>query len=142
LNFIIQEGITLLLINLSNQTRFTLMVHDRAPVSNGGNENATMIHAENSFFSHLKRAFSWIGRKGSEVTFREEYHLNAKDDYLRSQTMLLNGVPLELTNDGEISTLDPLLNSVDSPIVLAPLSIAFVVFPNFDAPACAGHKKL
>ncbi|CAJ1944157.1 unnamed protein product [Sphenostylis stenocarpa] len=137
-----RDGITLLLINLSNQTRFTLMVHDRVPVSNGGNENATRIHVQNSFFSHLKRAFSWIGRKGSEVTFREEYHLTAKDDYLRSQTMLLNGIPLELSNDGEIPTMAPVLNSVHSPIRLAPLSIAFVVFPNFDAPACAVHGKL
>lgn len=141
-NFIIQDGITLLLINLSNQTHFTLTVHDRVPVSNGGNENAKSIHTENSFFSHLKKAFSWIGTKGSDVTFREEYQLTPKDDYLRSQTMLLNGIPLELTNDGEIPTLDPLLNNVHSPIHLAPLSIAFIVFPNFDAPACAEHRKL
>lgn len=139
---VIQDGITLLLINLSNETRFTLMVRDRVPVSSGGHENATKIHVENSFLSHLKRAFSWIGRKGSDVTFREEYHLNAKDNYLRSQTMLLNGVPLEFTNDGEIPTLDPLLISVHSPIHLAPLSIAFVVFPYFDAPACAAQTKL
>ncbi|KAG5153612.1 hypothetical protein AAZX31_05G022400 [Glycine max] len=136
-----RDGITLLLINLSNQTHFTLTVHDRVPVSNGGNENAKSIHTENSFFSHLKKAFSWIGTKGSDVTFREEYHLTPKDDYLRSQTMLLNGIPLELTNDGEIPTLDPLLNNVHSPIHLAPLSIAFIVFPNFDAPACAGLRK-
>ncbi|KAG5027951.1 hypothetical protein JHK87_011465 [Glycine soja] len=136
-----RDGITLLLINLSNQTHFTLTVHDRVPVSNGGNENAKSIHTENSFFSHLKKAFSWIGTKGSDVTFREEYHLTPKDDYLRSQTMLLNGISLELTNDGEIPTLDPLLNNVHSPIHLAPLSIAFIVFPNFDAPACAGLRK-
>ncbi|KAL2322089.1 hypothetical protein Fmac_026468 [Flemingia macrophylla] len=133
-----RDGMTLLLINLSNQTHFTLMVHDRVPVSNGGNENAKSIHKEKSFLSHLKSAFSWIGTKGSDLTFREEYHLTPKDDYLKSQTMLLNGIPLELTNDGEIPTLNPVLKSVHSPIYLDPLSIAFIVFPNFDAQACAG----
>nr|KYP55466.1 Heparanase-like protein 1 [Cajanus cajan] len=137
-----RDGITLLLINLSNQTHFTLMVHDRVPVSNGGNENAKSIHKENSFFSHLKSAFSWIGTKGSDVTFREEYHLTPKDGYLKSQTMLLNGIPLELTNDGEIPTLNPVLNSVHSPIYLDPLSIAFIVLPNFESQVCAGHRKL
>ncbi|XP_014507098.1 heparanase-like protein 1 isoform X1 [Vigna radiata var. radiata] len=137
-----RDGITLLLINLSNQTDFTLMVRDRVPLSSGGHENGTSIHVENSLLNNLKRAFSWIGRKGSDVTFREEYHLNAKDNYLRSQTMLLNGVPLELTNDGEIPTLEPLLISVHSPIHLDPLSIAFVVLPYFDAPACAAQTKL
>lgn len=118
------------------------MVRDRVPLSSGGHENGTSIHVENSLLNNLKRAFSWIGRKGSDVTFREEYHLNAKDNYLRSQTMLLNGVPLELTNDGEIPTLEPLLISVHSPIHLDPLSIAFVVLPYFDAPACAAQTKL
>ncbi|KAK7265839.1 hypothetical protein RJT34_33463 [Clitoria ternatea] len=137
-----REGITLLLINLSNQTRFLLTVHGRVPVSNGRYENAKSIHKENSFFSHLKRAFSWIGTKGSDVTFREEYHLTPKDDYLRSQTMLLNGVPLELADDGEIPTLYPVHNNVHSPIHIAPLSIAFIVYPNFDASACEEHTKL
>ncbi|KAG2407771.1 Heparanase-like protein [Vigna angularis] len=137
-----RDGITLLLINLSNQTGFTLMVRDRVPLSSGGHENGTSIHVENSFINNLKRAFSWIGRKGSDVTFREEYHLNAKDNYLRSQTMLLNGVPLELTNDGEIPKTEPRLISVHSPIHLAPLSIAFVVLPYFDAPPCAAQTKL
>ncbi|XP_027331645.1 heparanase-like protein 1 [Abrus precatorius] len=137
-----RDGITSLVINLSNQTHFTLTVHDRDPVSNGGNENAKGIRTENSFFSHLKRAVSWVGTKGSDVTFREEYHLTPKDHHLRSQTMLLNGIPLKLTNDGEIPTLDPVHTNVHSPIYIAPLSIAFIVFPNFDAPACAGHRKL
>jgi len=50
--------------------------------------------------------------------------------------MLLNGNPLELTNDGNIPALNPVSVPVNSPISVAPLSIAFVVFPNFEARAC------
>ncbi|KAK7292182.1 hypothetical protein RIF29_07942 [Crotalaria pallida] len=137
-----RDGITLLLINLSNQTHFILSVHDFESVSSGKDEDAKNIHVENSFFHHLKRTFSWVGRKGSDVTSREEYHLTPEDDNLRSQTMMLNGTPLELTNDGEIPTMVPVQSNVHSPIYVAPLSIAFIVYPNFDAPACNGHRKL
>ncbi|KAE9601927.1 putative glycosidase [Lupinus albus] len=136
-----RDGITLLLINMSNQTHFILTVQDSKSFS-GKNEDAKSIHVENSFFYHLKRTFSWIGNKGSDVTFREEYHLTPKDDNLRSQTMMLNGIPLELTKDGEIPILTPVQSNVHSPIYIAPLSIAFIVSPNYDAPACNGHRKL
>jgi heparanase 1 len=123
-------------INLSNQTHFILNVKN--PVTVKSNEVAKNIHKEkNSFFDNLKKTFSWIGTKGSEVTFREEYHLTPKDGNLRSQTMVLNGIPLKLTNEGDIPTLDPVHNDVRSPIYIVPLSIAFIVYPNFDAPACA-----
>jgi len=104
-------------------------------------EVATNIHKENSFFDKLKKAFSWVGTKGSEVTFREEYHLTPKDGYLKSQTMVLNGIPLELTDQGDLPRLDPVSSNVRSPIYLSPLSIAFIVYPNFDAPACARQQR-
>lgn len=126
------------MINLSNQTHFILNVKN--PVK--ANEVTKTIHKGNSFFDNLKKTFSWVGTKGSEVTFREEYHLTAKDDNLRSQTMVLNGIPLKLTNEGDIPTLNPVNNNVKSPIYIAPLSIAFIVYPNFDAPACARNRKL
>lgn len=140
INFILQVGVTLLLINLSNETRFTLTI--RNPVSASiENEVATNIHKENSFFDKLKKTFSWVGTKGSEVTFREEYHLTPKDGYLKSQTMVLNGIPLELTDQGDLPKLDPVSSNVRSPIYITPLSIAFIVYPNFDAPACATQRK-
>ncbi|WJX95573.1 heparanase [Trifolium repens] len=135
-----RDGVTFLLINLSNQTNFILDVHGRANVTN--EDAKSSIHVDNSFFNHLKRAFSWVGTKGSDVTFREEYHLTPKHNYLRSKTMLLNGNQLKLTDDGEIPRLNPVLNNVHSPIYIAPLSIAFVVYPNFDAPACFGNSKV
>ncbi|KAJ1406267.1 Glycoside hydrolase, family 79 [Sesbania bispinosa] len=137
-----RTGVTLLLINLSNQTRFILNVKNPVTVSVEGNEVTKTIHKENSFVHNLKKTFSWVGTKGSEVTFREEYHLTSQDDNLRSQTMVLNGIPLKLTNEGDIPTLDPVHNNVRSPIYMAPLSIAFIVYPNFDAPSCARHRKL
>ncbi|KAE9608399.1 putative glycosidase [Lupinus albus] len=134
-----REGVTLLLINLSNQTHFILTIESNVIE---GNEVTKSIHKENSFFDQVKKMFSWVGTKGSEVTFREEYHLTPKDDYLQSQTMVLNGIPLQLTNKGDIPTLDPVLSNVHSPLYIAPLSFAFIVYPNFDAPACARHRKL
>ncbi|CBI15157.3 unnamed protein product, partial [Vitis vinifera] len=104
-----KAGITLLLINLSNQTTF-------------------QINVENSMNLNFK---------ADEQLFREEYHLTPKDGYLRSQTMVLNGMPLELTDDGNIPSLNPVRLNLNAPIFINPLSIAFIAFPNFDAPACA-----
>ncbi|XP_057443103.1 heparanase-like protein 1 [Lotus japonicus] len=135
-------GVTLLLINLSNQTNFILNVQNPVTASAEGNAVTKSTHKGNSFFDHLKRTFSWVGTKGSEVTYREEYHLTSHDDIIRSQTMVLNGIPLELTSEGNFPPLDPVRSNVLSPIYMAPLSIAFIVYPNFDAPACARHRKL
>lgn len=95
------------------------------------------VRRENSFTKGMKKTVAWIGNKVSDATVsREEYHLTPMDGYLQSQTMLLNGSPLELTADGEIPSLDPVLRDVNTPIHMIPLSIAFIVFPNFDAPSC------
>jgi len=108
--FIPQAGVTLLLINISNQTQFILNVKNHVTV------------------------------KANKVAkFREEYHLTPKDNNLRSHTMVLNGIPLKLTNEGDIPIMGPVYNNVRSPIYIDPLSIAFIVYPNFDAPACARH---
>ncbi|KAI4343929.1 hypothetical protein L6164_011218 [Bauhinia variegata] len=132
-----REGVTLLMINLSNQTHFILDVQNDMIIK----AEAKSIHSENSFIHHLKKAFSWVGTKGSDVTYREEYHLTPRDGNLRSQTMELNGIPLDLTNEGEIPRLDPVRCNLHSPIYVASLSIAFVVYPNFDAPACLRHSE-
>ena len=84
---------------------------------------------------------SWLARKPPSNTKREEYHLTAKDGDLQSKTMLLNGVPLELGDAGSIPAMDPVLVAVDSPVHLAPTSIAFVVLPKFEAKACSWHMS-
>ncbi|KAF8735352.1 hypothetical protein HU200_014490 [Digitaria exilis] len=86
----------------------------------------------------LKGLFLGLGAKlQTGIPKREEYHLSAKDGNPYARTMLLNGVPLELTEDGDIPPLYPVEVSVNSPIYVAPLTIAFVVFPDFEAEVCS-----
>ncbi|XP_022134600.1 heparanase-like protein 1 [Momordica charantia] len=128
-------GVTVLLINLSNQTHFTIHVQNSKNVFLNVQENG--VRRENSFMKGMKKTVAWIGNKVSDASVsREEYHLTPKDGYLQSQTMVLNGSPLELTPDGELPSLNPVLRDVNTPIFMIPLSIAFIVFPNFDAPSC------
>lgn len=130
-----QAGVTLLLINLCNRTAITVNVQNS--VNLNLNKEEKTVAKDNSFTHGLKKTVSWAGRKASdEPLFREEYHLTPKGGYLHSQTMLLNGTPLELTDAGEIPSLNPVLRDMNSPISVARLSIAFIVLPNFDAPAC------
>lgn len=130
-----RAGITLLLINLSNQTDFIISVQNSMDMRLTVEEN---MSGENSFMRGLKRSVSWVGSRASdEPMYREEYHLTAKDGNLRSRTMVLNGIPLELTEDENIPNLEPVRLDVNSPLYINPLSISFIVFPNFDAPACA-----
>ncbi|XP_050224808.1 heparanase-like protein 1 [Mercurialis annua] len=127
-----RAGVTLLLINLSNQTSFTISAQNSMTME------LHSIQEESPFARGLKRSVSWIGNEASDESLtREEYHLTPKNGYLQSQTMLLNGIPLELTGEGDIPRLEPVHNNVKSPIYVSPLSISFVVFPNFDAPSCA-----
>lgn len=130
-----RAGITLLLINLSNQTTFIINIQNG--LNNNLRAEETITQRESPFIEGLKRTVKWVGHEASGgPVFREEYHLTPKDGYLRSQTLVLNGMPLELEDDGDIPSLDPVLLNVNSPIYIAPLSIAFIVLPNFEAPAC------
>ncbi|KAK3148012.1 hypothetical protein QOZ80_3BG0289510 [Eleusine coracana subsp. coracana] len=130
-----QQGITLLLINLSNTTRYYISLQNDINVSL---EKRPDLKRDGSFTTRLKKAISWLGSKpSSDAKLREEYHLTAKDGDPQSKTMLLNGVPLELGDDGSIPALSPVLVDVSSPVYLAPTSIAFVALPMFEAKACS-----
>ncbi|KAI5073746.1 hypothetical protein GOP47_0011759 [Adiantum capillus-veneris] len=63
------------------------------------------------------------------IEARLEYHLTAENNNLESQTMLLNGVPLEVSGEGGIPPLSPQLVMGDVPLLIKPLSIAFVSLP-------------
>lgn len=127
----VQAGVTLLLINLSNQTEFGVDI-----------QSTTGLHLKRkdekkSFIHGLKEAFSWVGsRSVDETLLIEEYHLTSEDGNVKSRTMLLNGTPLQLTESGDIPKLLPALRNVNSAISIAPLSIKFIVFPNLNAPGC------
>ncbi|ONK64813.1 uncharacterized protein A4U43_C07F30230 [Asparagus officinalis] len=126
-------GVALLLINLSKSTEFGVSVRNDINVD----LDEVDTNKDSSFVHGLKRTVSWVGRKASDgAEKREEYHLTAKGGNHLSRTMLLNGKILELTEDGDIPALNPVLVPVNSPISVAPLSIAFVGFPKFEARAC------
>jgi heparanase len=123
------------LINLSNTTGYNITLQNDINV---GTEKRPDLERQSSFASTLKKAVSWLGSKpSSDAKLREEYHLTAKDGDLQSKTMLLNDAQLELGDDGSIPALNPVLVAVDSPVHIAPTSIAFVVLPKFEAKACS-----
>ncbi|NP_001313156.1 heparanase-like protein 2 isoform X1 [Nicotiana tabacum] len=130
-----RAGVTLLLINLSNQIQYGVNIQSSAYTSLQVGEKKN--HKKNAFVHGLKETVSWVGSKSSDVTlYREEYHLTPEGGDLQSRTMLLNGKPLQLTETGDIPSLTPVLKNIESPISVAPLSIKFIVFPNFNSPSC------
>jgi hypothetical protein len=54
--------------------------------------------------------------------------------------MLLNGLPLELGDDGSIPALNPVPAADNLPVYLAPTSIVFVVLQRFEVKACSRRK--
>lgn len=131
------QGITLLLINLSNSTGYNVTLQNDLNVRID-RTSGRHRRRHGSVTHGLKTLVSWLGGKASsESTKRDEYHLTAKDGDHQSRTMLLNGVPLELGDDGSVPALNPVPAAVDSPVQLAPTSIAFVVLPRFEAKTCS-----
>ncbi|KAK8709903.1 hypothetical protein V6N13_060902 [Hibiscus sabdariffa] len=133
-----RAGVTLLMINLSDKTK--LVTHVQSSINNIMLAIEQQNISRKSFSRSLRKAISGSG-VGTEASsdqdlYREEYHLTPKNGYLQSQTMLLNGNPIQLTDTGNIPRLDPVLINSKSPISITPLSIAFVVFPDFVAQAC------
>ncbi|XP_073123196.1 heparanase-like protein 2 [Henckelia pumila] len=130
-----RAGITVLLINLSNQTVYNIETE-----SSNNSELPVKLQTggrKRSFVHSLKESVSWIGKKAADVKLvREEYHLTPEYGDLRSKTMMLNDQPLELTEKGDIPSLVPIFRDLDSPLTIGPLSIKFVVFPNLNAPSC------
>ena len=124
----LQGGLTILLINLSNSTvnvAVNLLSHPKdVPMSHGNKISKHQLIPKKFKVSKLS------------VT-RWEYHLSAPYDDLHSQTVLLNGVPLEITLSGELPSLDPIVKENSSPVSVAPLSIVFVVLPDAQVSICA-----
>ncbi|XP_073294170.1 heparanase-like protein 2 isoform X2 [Primulina huaijiensis] len=110
------DGITTMLINMSNSTTFEVSVM-----------NDMNLHPN-------------IGRKledNGDNTQREEYHLTPQDGNIQSDVLLLNGTPLKLTESSEIPDMNPQLVDNASPISVAPDSIVIATIKGFKAPACA-----
>ncbi|XP_015886732.3 heparanase-like protein 3 isoform X1 [Ziziphus jujuba] len=100
-------GITLLLINLDDQTRVEVSVST-------DNQNGT----------------------SSSQDRKEEYHLMAKDGDLQSPVLVLNGKTLIVDSSGAIPPLEPVYTNMSDSISVAPFSIVYVHIPNIDVSAC------
>ncbi|KAG1341993.1 putative Heparanase-like protein 2 [Cocos nucifera] len=112
-----KNGVTLLLVNLSNSTSFDVSV----------------VSDLNLYPPKIGRSLASVQEKGQ----REEYHLTPQGGNIQSRVMLLNGQPLNLTCSGDIPEMYPFIADAAAPLYIAPHSIAFVSFEDFRAPACA-----
>lgn len=126
---LLQQGITLLLINLDGNTTVQVSISTENVARNG-----TWTLQE---YQNQRENFARITR-GSKVdeNIREEYHLTAKDGDLHSQIVLLNGKILAVNSSGAIPPLDPIRVGLSNPITIAPFSIVFAQISNITVPAC------
>lgn len=123
---LLQEGITLLLINLDSNT--TVQVH----VTTDSAINKVSKHRR-----HPRKKSDWMHRPKKTIAIsREEYHLTAMNGDLHSQTMLLNGKALIVNSTGESPPLEPMKVDTSEPITVTPFSIVFVHIPNIHLSAC------
>lgn len=125
--FTLQQGITLLLINLDNTTTVETKV--------AFNSTRILRHKHKSHGHRAKVVRIHQQQKKIEM-MREEYHLTAKDDNLHSQIMLLNGKILTVNSSGHIPPLVPVKVNSSEPITVAPFSVVFSHIPNVVLPAC------
>ncbi|CAL5051379.1 unnamed protein product [Urochloa decumbens] len=156
-------GITLLLINLSGNTKTQVTVTQaaaaaaggahghgarrsnattqvsattRAAATAGGGEHKHGARRHGRKFGHAHAHAPGLVAAAAGGAMRDEYHLTAKGGDLRSQVMLLNGRPLATGADGSIPRLEPVKVDAAEPIAVAPYSIVFARIPHFEAPAC------
>lgn len=127
-------GVTFLFLNLSKSNKFLISVKNILNQNIGGKE---MKYGKYTSNDPVKKFMSWVGTNASNSgNLRYEYHLTPQDGNVRSQVVLLNGKSLVITGSGDIPSLEPVPVYLHLPITIAPLSIAFVTLPNFEAPAC------
>ncbi|KAJ8452292.1 hypothetical protein Cgig2_006097 [Carnegiea gigantea] len=130
-----REGVTLLLINLSNSTTYEIKIHNT--MNRALHVPNYSVPKQGYFKRKFKKAFSWAGSKASrQQLYREEYRLTPKGNFKQSQIVLLNGKQLSVSEKGEIPHLEPAFVNAFSPIHISPLSIIFIVLPKFEAPTC------
>jgi heparanase len=154
---IVQPGITLLLINLSGNTKTEVSVTAQAAPAAGAHKHGARTGYTTAQVSVTNQAAAAgehkhggrrHGRKfghapapgfaaAADGATRDEYHLTPKGGDLRSQVMLLNGRALATGADGSIPRLEPVKVDAAQPIAVAPYSIVFVRISHFHAPACS-----
>lgn len=130
---VLQQGTTLLLINLDGNT--TARVRVTISRENLAGNGALVVQQEQQ---NQRKRFAKISQDTkTNGKMREEYHLTARDGDLHSQTMLLNGEILAVNSSGDFPPLEPIYVSETAPIIVAPFSIVFAEIPSSVLPACA-----
>jgi heparanase 1 len=124
---LLQGGVTILLINLSNST-VNVAINLLSPP-----KDETVALGDKKLKYEL---IPQILKVSKPPTSRSEYHLSAPYEDLHSQTVLLNGSPLEVTLSGDFPNLDPIVKDNSSPVSVAPLSIVFTTLPDAQVPIC------
>ena len=124
---LLQQGITVLLINLDGNTTVN------ADVAFNGSISLLKMHHHHKL-RHKARAIG--SQEQAQENLRAEYHLTAKDGNLQSQTMLLNGQILTVDSTGKIPSLTPVHVNSSEPISVGPFSIVFAHIPYILLPAC------
>ncbi|KAG2604562.1 heparanase-like protein 3 [Panicum virgatum] len=152
-------GITLLLINLSGNTKTEVTVTAHAAAAGGAhkhgertsyttaqvsvtNQAATAGEHKHGARRHARKfghahAHAPGFAAAADGATRDEYHLTPKGGDLRSQVMLLNGKALATGADGSIPRLEAVKVDAAQPIAVAPYSIVFARISDFHAPACS-----
>lgn len=125
-SFVLQRGITLLLINLDGDKTVQVKIA----------HNGTVEHKHRHAHHHHRRYIQLPRYNKTVLTAREEYHLTAKDGDLHSQIMLLNGKELRVDESGNIPPLEPVTANLSEPVSVAPYSIVFVHIPHIILHAC------
>ncbi|KAG6557785.1 hypothetical protein Mapa_000552 [Marchantia paleacea] len=125
-------GLALLVLNYSNTTKHNL------DVSLLGFSTPTELHNYRKLVAdeECETASCHKDTEGSSGSLRLEYHMSPANGMITSQTVLLNGQPLQITPSGQVPTLSPMSVDSSSPISLDPLTYAYVVISNANAPAC------
>ena len=156
---IVQPGITLLLINLSGNTKTEVTVTAHAAAAGGAhkhgertsyttaqvsvtNQAATAGEHKHGARRHARKfghahAHAPGFAAAADGATRDEYHLTPKGGDLRSQVMLLNGKALATGADGSIPRLEAVKVDAARPIAVAPYSIVFARISHFHAPVCS-----
>lgn len=128
LSFHWQQGITLVLINLSGNSTTQVFLTTQTSYS-----SPIKLHQRKN---HRTRIYH-LPKLGKTLEFtREEYHLTSKDGDIHSQTMLLNGNILSVDSNGNIPELEPVKVDATEPIRVEPFSIVFVRIAYIQAQAC------
>lgn len=115
----LQQGITLLLINLDDHTSVQVNV---STDQSGKNPDTPELRSS---------------RTTVKNNMREEYHLEAKDGDLQTAVLVLNGKKMTVDSSGAIPPLDPIYTRMSDSISVAPSSVVFVRIPYINVPACS-----